>query len=196
MKKRMILTAVLCLILCAGTWEDVLQEESMNTIYLAGGCFWGLEKLMSLVPGVQEAQSGYANGHVENPTYEQVCRGDTGHRETVKVIYDPAVIGLRDLMRLFYSVIDPTVANRQAHDIGAQYQTGIYWSDLRDEAVVRAYAREEQQKHPAFLVELAPLTSFWPAEDYHQDYLDKNPMGYCHIAPAAFEEARRLTKQD
>ena len=195
MKKRRILAAVLCLMLCAGAGARAIQEDNMNTIYLAGGCFWGLEKLMSLVPGVQEAQSGYANGHVDNPTYEEVCRGDTGHRETVKVVYDPAAIGLKDLMRLFYSVIDPTVADRQAHDIGTQYQTGIYWDHAGDEEVVRANAQEEQKKHAAFMVELAPLTSFWPAEEYHQDYLDKNPFGYCHIGPAAFEEARKLTKQ-
>ena len=175
----------------------IAQEEhtQMKTIYFAGGCFWGLEKLMSLVPGVQDAQSGYANGHKDNPTYEEVCRGDTGHREAVRVTFDPAVIGLNDLMRLFYSVIDPTVRDRQAHDIGSQYQTGIYWADESDSEAVLAYAEHERGKHSAFYVELGPLTAFWPAEDYHQDYLDKNPMGYCHIGPDAFDRARALTKQ-
>ena len=176
----------------------IAQEEhtQMKTIYFAGGCFWGLEKLMGLVPGVQDAQSGYANGHKANPTYEEVCRGDTGHREAVRVTYDPAIMGLNDLMRLFYSVIDPTVRDRQAHDIGSQYQTGIYWAEEADRDAVLAYAEQEKGKHSAFYVELGPLTAFWPAEDYHQDYLDKNPQGYCHIGLDAFDRARQLTRQD
>ena len=113
----------------------------MKTIYFAGGCFWGMERLMSLVQGVQDAQSGYANGHTEHPSYEQVCAGNTGHRETVKVTYDEAVIGLEELTGLFFSAIDPTVKNRQAHDIGTQYQTGIYWEDDADGETVRVSTR-------------------------------------------------------
>ena len=164
----------------------------MKTIYFAGGCFWGMEKLMSLVQGVKDAQSGYANGHTEYPSYEQVCAGNTGHRETVKVSYDETVIGLDDLVKLFFSAIDPTVKNRQAHDIGTQYQTGIYWDNEEDAARIKALAEEERTKHPAFYVEMEPLRAYWAAEAYHQDYLDKNPRGYCHIGPEDFERARKL----
>ena len=150
-----------CLLLTAALPMSAIAEEGitqMKTIYFAGGCFWGMEKLMSLVPGVQDAQSGYANGHKEKPTYQEVCRGDTGHRETVRVTYDPALIGLNDLMCLFYSVIDPTVRDRQAHDIGSQYQTGIYWADETDRDTVLAYA-EQEGKAQRLHAELA-LTAF------------------------------------
>lgn len=197
---RMLSILLACMLLAGLLPHTALGEEGnntdMKTIYFAGGCFWGLEKLMGLVPGVQDAQSGYANGHKANPTYEEVCRGDTGHREAVRVTYDPAIMGLNDLMRLFYSVIDPTVRDRQAHDIGSQYQTGIYWAEEADRDAVLAYAEQEKGKHSAFHVELGPLTAFWPAEDYHQDYLDKNPQGYCHIGLDAFDRARQLTRQD
>ncbi len=167
----------------------------MKTIYFAGGCFWGMEKLMSLVEGVADAQSGYANGHADHPDYRQVCGGGTGHRETVKVSYDESVIGLEDLVGLYFSAIDPTVKDRQAHDVGSQYQTGIYWESEEDGAEVRRLAEREKAKHEAFYVELAPLRVFWPAEDYHQDYLDKNPQGYCHLGPENFERARALKKR-
>lgn len=178
--------------------EKMTETEKvaeMKTIYFAGGCFWGMERLMELVPGVVDAESGYAQGNLEKPTYEQVCRGDTGHRETVKVSYDPSKIGLGDLLRLFFSVIDPTVKDRQANDVGSQYQTGVYWSDASAEEIILAAAEREKAKHSAFHVEMAPLTVFWPAEDYHQDYLVKNPLGYCHIGPDDFDKARHLTKQ-
>ena len=167
----------------------------MKTIYFAGGCFWGMEHLMSLVPGVADAQSGYANGHADHPDYRQVCGGATGHRETVKVSYDEKTIGLGDLVGLYFSAIDPTVQNRQAHDIGAQYQTGIYWDNEADGETVRELAEEERKRHPAFYVELSPLKVFWPAEDYHQDYLVKNPQGYCHLGPQDFERASNLKKK-
>lgn len=167
----------------------------MKTIYFAGGCFWGMEKLMSVVPGVTEAQSGYANGRGDNPSYEQVCGGKTGYREAVKVSYDENVIGTRDLLRLFFEVIDPTVSNRQGNDVGSQYQTGVYWEDAEDEAVIQKAADEEKGRHKSFHVEIGPLTSYWPAEEYHQDYLEKNPFGYCHIGPADFNKARRLVKE-
>lgn len=174
----------------------VSEEQHMKTIYFAGGCFWGVEKLMSLVNGVSDAQSGYANGTLDNPTYQQVIGGDTGHRETVKVVYDPQVIGLSDLLRLYFATIDPTVKNQQGNDIGTQYQTGVYWEDEEDQRVVEAAAEKAREGHPAFHVEIAPLTSFWAAEEYHQDYLEKNPFGYCHIGPADFELARQLKKEE
>ncbi len=175
--------------------KTISGGENMKTIYFAGGCFWGVERLMSVVTGVQDAQSGYANGQGDNPTYQEVIRGNTGYRETVKVSYDENVIGTRDLLRLFFSTIDPTVSNRQGNDVGSQYQTGVYWEDDEDEAIIREAAEAEKVLHKSFEVEIEPLTSYWPAEEYHQDYLVKNPQGYCHIGPADFEAARNLVKE-
>lgn len=163
-----------------------------QTIYLAGGCFWGMERLMSLVPGVIDAQSGYANGTKDHPTYEEVCRGDTGHRETVKVIYDPDRVQLQSLLKLYFSVVDPLTPNRQGNDIGSQYQAGIYYEDEESRFVAEQMIAQEKNKHTSFAIESGPLTAFWPAEEYHQDYLVKNPLGYCHIPLSAFERARAV----
>lgn len=190
---RRIWSMLLVFILLAAP-AALAKEDSVKTIVFAGGCFWGMEKLMSLVPGVQDAVSGYANGQGECPTYEQVCTGTTGYREAVRVSYDPEQIGLKDLLRLFFEVIDPTVKDRQANDIGSQYQTGVYWTEAEDQAVVEAYGEKERARHAAFHVELEPLTAFCEAEEYHQDYLVKNPFGYCHIGPQDFELARNLKK--
>lgn len=191
-----ILAGLLALMLMMALGAFAQEEgKEMKTIYFAGGCFWGMERLMELVPGVVDAQSGYAQGTLENPSYEQVVRGDTGHRETVKVVYDEEKIGLSDLLRLYFAVIDPTVKDRQANDVGSQYQTGVYWADEADQETVLAAAEAEKLKHSAFMVELAPLSAFWPAEEYHQDYLVKNHLGYCHIGPDDFEMARTLQKQ-
>ena len=185
------LAAALALLM-GGSAAQVSAGEGNSTIYFAGGCFWGIEKLMSLVPGVTDAVSGYANGVVENPSYEQVSRGDTGHRETVKVSYDAQKVDLKALLKLYFSVIDPTFKDQQGNDRGSQYQTGVYWDNEADKAVVLDYAKQEQAKYSAFHVELAPLSMFWNAEEYHQDYLDKNPGGYCHIPASAFEQAKNL----
>lgn len=195
MKKGMAMMLALMLMLSLGT--GIAQEEGkdMKTIYFAGGCFWGTERLFELVPGVTDVESGYANGSTENPSYEQVIRGDTGHRETVRVIYNPEQIGLKDLLRLYFAVVDPSVKNQQGNDIGTQYQTGVYWEDEADGAVVKAAAEAESRKHSAFHVETLPLSAFWPAEEYHQDYLVKNLYGYCHIGTGDFELARNLTKE-
>lgn len=164
----------------------------MKEIYFAGGCFWGTEKVFKACPGVKAATAGYANGHTENPTYQEVCTDTTGHRETVKVEYDPEEISLTKLLRVFFLVIDPRVRNRQGNDAGTQYQTGVYYSDSEDAALLEAvFAEKREEIHP-FCVELAPLLSFWTAEEYHQDYLDKNPGGYCHITPAEMEEVQSL----
>ncbi len=181
---------ILVVMLSLAAMPAMSETSGMKTIYFAGGCFWGIEHMMSLVPGVKEAESGYANGTTENPDYRSVSAGDTGHRETVKVSYDPALVTLEELTGLFFSAIDPTVENRQGNDIGSQYQTGIYYEDEADGEIIRALAEQEKQKHSAFMVEITPLTSFWKAEDYHQDYLVKNPGGYCHIGPAVFERAK------
>ncbi len=153
----------------------------LHTIYLAGGCYWGVEKYMSNVPGVKETEVGFANGHVDAPAYAQVKKGDTGHAETVRVVYDDAVIPLDKLLRLFLRIIDPTSFEKQGEDVGNQYRTGIYWVEA-DEAVVRAELDKLQQQYAApIVVEACELESFYPAEEYHQKYLDKTPGGYCHV---------------
>ncbi len=162
----------------------------MATIYFAGGCFWGLEKYMASVRGVLDAESGHANGTVTSPTYEQVCTGRTGCAETVKVEYDPAVAPLPLLLDLLYEVIDPTSFNRQGNDIGTQYRTGIYYVDPADAPIIEAsLARLGQRYTRPLAIESGPLTSYSPAEEYHQDYLDKKPGGYCHIKPDKFRGA-------
>lgn len=171
--------------------------EGAAEIYFAGGCFWSMEKLFQSIDGVLDAQSGYANGSAQIvPDYETVCRGDTGYRETVRVVYDPQQVRLDQLLKAFFSVIDPTVEKRQGNDIGDQYQTGIYFSDEAAQEAVEAYTEQERQKHETFAVEIAPLTGFFPAEDYHQDYLDKNPNGYCHIPVQAFQTINDLIRDE
>lgn len=162
-------------------------------IYFAGGCFWGTEKLFQGITGVVDAHSGYANGNTAIlPNYERVCMGNTGYKETVRVIYNPDTVSLRQLLTAFFHVIDPTVKNRQGNDIGTQYQTGIYFADDESEAIVRDFVAVERQKYSVFAVEVDKLSSFFMAEEYHQDYLDKNPNGYCHISQHEFEEINRI----
>lgn len=172
---------------------EKLKDLAIQTIYLAGGCFWGMEKLMKSLPGVVQVTSGYANGNKENPTYEEVCSGHTGFRETVKVDYDPERISLETILYVFYSVIDPTLANRQGPDIGSQYQTGVYYTDEYSKAVAERIAAVEEKRYGEFRVENKPLANFYRAEEYHQEYLDKHPGGYCHIPLSAFERVAALT---
>ena len=153
-----------------------------HTIYLAGGCYWGVEKYMSNTPGVMETEVGFANGHVDAPAYAQVKKGDTGHAETVRVVYDADIIALDKLLRLFFRIIDPTSFEKQGEDIGNQYRTGVYWTDASDASVVRAELSKLQTQYAAPLaVEACGLDCFYPAEEYHQKYLDKTPGGYCHV---------------
>lgn len=160
-------------------------------IYLAGGCFWGLEKLMQSIPGVLDAVSGYANGTCEaDANYKTVCGGKTNFRETVLVTYDPARVSLDQLLFAYFAVVDKTAVNRQGHDIGTQYQAGVYYADDASKAVVERVAAVERARTTGFAVEIKPLENFFPAEEYHQDYLDKNPGGYCHIQ---FTEIARLS---
>ena len=162
----------------------------MSEIYLAGGCFWGAEKYIASIRGVGETQVGYANGKTEKPTYEDVCRRDTGHAETVRVVYDPAVLPLGFLLSLYYEAVDPTSLNRQGNDRGVQYRTGIYYTDKADRPVIEASLAVLQKKlGKPVAIEAVPLQNFYPAEEYHQKYLDKNPGGYCHIGPAKFKRA-------
>ena len=156
----------------------------MGTICFAGGCFWGMEALFRRMPGVAAVTAGYANGDSEaHANYDDVCTGLTGFRETVQVEYDDTVISLPQLLFTFFAVIDPETPNRQGPDFGSQYQTGVYWTDPADEAVIRPIAAREAAAVPFFAVELKPLACFYPAEPHHQRYLEKHPRGYCHVAP-------------
>lgn len=157
----------------------------IKEIYFAGGCFWGSEKLFSQIKGVTDTCVGYANGDSEqHANYESVCTGLHGFRETVQVRYDTDTVSLATLLKAFFSSIDPTMFNRQGFDMGTQYQTGVYWSDPSDEQVIKDYASAESTKYIEFYTEIKPLSCFYPAEEYHQKYLEKNPSGYCHISPS------------
>ena len=161
--------------------------ENIKTIYLAGGCFWGTQKFFDQFVGVIRTEAGYANGPDEAPTYQDVCNS-SGHAETVRVDYDPAVISLTDLLNYYFMVIDPLSVNKQGNDRGIQYRTGIYYTEEDQLPEIEAVYRAEEEKAGARLaVELLPLENFFPAEEYHQKYLDKNPGGYCHIPRSYFD---------
>lgn len=160
-------------------------------IYFAGGCFWGTEHFFKQVRGVVATEVGYANGNIENPSYEEVYTDTTGFVEVVKVEYNPEVINLDKLLTLFFKTIDPTSLNKQGGDIGTRYRVGIYYTDKQEESII-ANALEDLSKHyeKPIVVENGPLKNFYSGEEYHQDYLDKNPNGYCHIGLELFELAR------
>ena len=154
----------------------------MKEIYLAGGCFWGTQKFFDQFDGIIETEVGYANGKSLNPTYEQVCREDTGHVETVRIQFDEQIISLKEILEKYFLTIDPLSVNRQGGDVGTQYRTGIYYEDdtLLPEIEV-AMRKEADKVGQPLAVEVRRLENFSPAEEYHQKYLDKNPGGYCHI---------------
>ena len=168
-----------------------LNTMKLDTIYLAGGCFWGTEHFMEQSPGVVDAEVGYANSNVPNPTYREVCTGRTGAAETVRVVYDADSVTLPFLLNLYYQTIDPTSLNKQGNDRGTQYRTGIYYTNPKDAPIVAESLEALQAKYNRPLaIEAGPLQNFYAAEDYHQDYLDNNPGGYCHLSPRLFREAR------
>lgn len=168
----------------------------MKTIYFAGGCFWGTEHFFKQIHGVHFTQCGYANGNIERPTYKQVYTDTTGFVETVLVEYDEKTIDLDFLIRLFFKMIDPTSLNKQGGDEGTRYRTGIYWTDPNDKKLVEDTVRELGKTYDRpIMVELLPLKNFYPAEDYHQDYLENNPDGYCHVPLELFKMAREAKKQ-
>jgi peptide methionine sulfoxide reductase msrA/msrB len=167
-------------------------EPEVKQIYLAGGCFWGVEYYFSLVCGVVETEVGYANGKVENPTYEKVCSGLTGFVEAVRVRYDSSRLRLIELLELFYKIIDPTSLNRQGNDVGEQYRTGIYYEDVTDKPLIeRSLKTLGKTLSRPVAIESGPIKCFYPAEEYHRKYLEKNPEGYCHIPGGLFQEVSR-----
>ena len=152
----------------------------MAEIYLAGGCFWGLEEYFSRIEGIKKTTVGYANGQVESTNYQLIHQTD--HAETVHLIYDEKRISLREILLYYFRVIDPLSVNKQGNDVGRQYRTGVYYTDQADKAVIeQVFAEQEKQLGQKIAVELEPLCHYVLAEDYHQDYLKKNPGGYCHI---------------
>ena len=158
----------------------------MKTIYLAGGCFWGMQKFLDQFDGVVRTEVGYANGPNKAPSYQEVC-GNSGHAETVRVDYEESVLSLTELLSFYFMVIDPLSVNRQGHDSGIQYRTGIYYTDESCLPEIMAVYRAEEEKAGAKLaVEVEPLKNFFSAEEYHQKYLEKNPGGYCHIPNSWF----------
>ena len=163
----------------------------MKEIYFAGGCFWGVEHFFKGVDGVSEAMPGYANGNTQNPTYKEVYTDTTGFAETVRVRYNPERVSLRLLVRLFFTVTDPLTLNRQGHDEGTRYRSGVFYTSAEDRPVIEEVFREVSGKLGVPLVtELEPLKNFYPAEEYHRNYLDKNPEGYCHLSLKTFRYLR------
>ena len=166
--------------------NDLEKGAAMKTIYLAGGCFWGMQKYFDQFEGVKETEVGYANGPDRAPSYEEVCR-DSGHAETVRIVYDETRIGTEKLLDFYFDVIDPLSVNKQGHDEGIQYRTGIFYDDEALLPAIRAVcAREEKKAGQKLAVVTEPLRNFYSAEEYHQKYLEKNPGGYCHIPESYF----------
>ena len=154
----------------------------MKEIYLAGGCFWGMQKFFDQFEGVIETEVGYANGQTENPKYPDVKAQKTGHAETLYVKYDSSMITLKQILEYFYMAIDPTSLNQQGEDVGTSYRTGIYYLNEEDHAIALQVTSEKQKDYKdPIVVEIEPLHCYYGAEEYHQKYLEKNPEGYCHI---------------
>jgi len=194
------------LIIIASLWVGVLMQQeikpdkTIKTIYLAGGCFWGVEAYFSKLPGVTFTKVGFANGKIENSTnnqtyeptdnltYEQVSTGDTGFAETVMVEYNKNIITLKTILYNYFKIVDLTSLNRQGFDTGTQYRSGIYYIDDDDKIIIENAITQEQKKHKEPIVtEVEKLKNFYVAEEYHQKYLEKNPQGYCHIDLSKFK---------
>jgi len=172
--------------------EAKQSPKPTKDIYLAGGCFWGTEHYFKQIEGVALTEVGFANGHTENPTYKEVYTDTTGYAETVLVRYCPDVVSLEFLLQMFFKAIDPTSLNKQGHDEGTRYRTGVYYTDPADLPVIeKVFAEEQKNYEQPLVVEKLPLQNFYTAEEYHQDYLDKNPDGYCHLPLSLFEFARK-----
>ena len=170
---------------------DTQRATGVKEIYLAGGCFWGTEKYLSLIKGVVETEVGYANGPTAEPSYEEVCSG-SGHAEAVRVVYRVDEVSLTRILELFYEVIDPVSVNRQGFDVGVQYRSGVYYVQEEDRKLILQSLQTLQRRYKKPLaIEAEPLRNFYPAEDYHQKYLDKNPHGYCHIGEEEFQKVKQ-----
>ena len=172
-----------------------MPTSMTKTICLAGGCFWGMQKYLKLIRGVTATEVGFANGRTADPSYKEVYTDTTGHAETVRVEYDAGLLGLQDLVRFFFKAIDPLAVNQQGEDCGTRYRTGVYYTDESEREPILAIFKETEDAVGAPLaVECCPLECFYPAEEYHQDYLAKNPQGYCHLRPELFEYAKSIRR--
>lgn len=166
-------------------------------IYFAGGCFWGVEEYFDRMRGVVDVTSGYANGNTKNPSYEDVTRKRTGHAETVEVTYNPKEVSLESLVERFFKIVDPLSVNKQGNDVGKQYRTGIYYTDNEEKVIIAKVMAKEQKKYSKpIVVENIPLVKYYLAEEYHQDYLKKNPNGYCHIDLNAYKDEKSADKEN
>ena len=177
----------------------LIMFVKQQVIYLAGGCFWGVEAFISRLKGVNQTEVGYANGRDLAPTYEKVCTGRTGHAECVKVTYNPKIITLEEILENFFKIIDPYVLNRQGPDIGTQYRTGIYWQEDSQKTIVLKFLSAKQKlSSKRIRTEAHAIGSFYPAEEYHQKYLEKNPQGYCHVDLNLIDDKEfdHLTKEE
>ena len=176
------------------------MSEPLQTITLGGGCFWCTEAVFVKVRGVTDVESGYSNGHVQQPSYEAVCTGTTGHNEVVKLEYDPADISLEEILQIFFVIHDPTTLNRQGNDSGTQYRSGIYFTTPEQKAVADAFIAQltaDKVFGRPVVTEVVPMTNYWPAEEYHQDFFEKNPyQGYCMAVAAPKVEKFRKTFKD
>jgi peptide-methionine (S)-S-oxide reductase len=165
-----------------------VNETRVDTATLGGGCFWCLEAVFQELNGVERVVSGYAGGQVANPSYEQVCSGRTGHAEVVQVTFDPAQLSFRDVLQVFFGIHDPTTLNRQGADVGTQYRSAIFYNSPEQESIARAVIEEIEKAgiwDAPVVTEVAPLTEFYPAEQYHQDYFRRNQgQGYCRVVIA------------
>lgn len=154
----------------------------MKKIVLAGGCFWGVQEYYSRIHGVLKTEVGYANGRTKNPSYEDICENNTGFAEVCLVEYDDKIITLEEILDKFWAVVNPTSLNRQGNDIGSQYRSGIYYFDEADVSIIEESIKKLQKSYEKkILTEVKPVENYYKAEEYHQDYLKKNPNGYCHI---------------
>lgn len=162
----------------------------MKKIILAGGCFWGIEAYFKRIKGVLKTQVGYTNGVLDKPSYREVCSGETGHVEAVEIYYDEPKLKLEKILKLFFGIIDPTSLNKQGNDKGTQYGTGIFYSSYEDKDIVVEFIKLEQEKYSQKIeVIVGEEQEFYLAEEYHQEYLEKNPKGYCHINLSSINES-------
>jgi peptide-methionine (S)-S-oxide reductase len=180
--------------------ERELKMSDLQTIVLGGGCFWCTEAVYVKVRGVTDVESGYSNGQAQRPTYEQVCTGTTGHNEVVKLTYDPAQISTRQILEIFFLIHDPTTLNRQGNDSGTQYRSGIYYTTPEQKQVAEemiGQLNRDKVYGKAVVTEVAPMTNYWPAEEYHQDFFEKNPtQGYCMaVAGPKVEKFRKTFRE-
>lgn len=165
--------------------NDINVKSKTEVAILAGGCFWGVEHILRKIPGILETSVGYTGGTTENPTYKEVCTGSTGHAEAIEIIFDPSIITFKQILDYFFRMHNPTTMNRQHNDIGTQYRSGIFYTNEEQKRIATEMKNQVQASgkwNKPIVTEITPASRFWSAEDYHQDYLLKNPDGYnCHV---------------